>query len=96
METAQHIKNLTEMLSLQKKQSSIVFACVVAFYNLQGLVIEDRKKAAHVDAYQPVRFFAAECRFVERIKFMAVPQFLHPLADGVFFKGRDPEPFALN
>ena len=48
----------------------------------QLLVIERGKQAGAVDTDNPVRLRAAECRFIETVIFLAVPEMLEAFADG--------------
>ena len=48
----------------------------------QLLVIERGEKAGAVDADNPVRLRAAECRFIEAVIFLAVPEMVEAFADG--------------
>ena len=48
----------------------------------QLLVIERGKQAGAVDADNPVRLRAAECRFIETVIFLAVPEMVEAFADG--------------
>ena len=46
----------------------------------QLLVIERGEKAGAVDADKPVRLRAAECRFIETVIFLAVPEMIEAFA----------------
>ena len=48
----------------------------------QLLVIERGEKAGSVDTDNPVRLRAAECRFIEAVIFLAVPEMVEAFADG--------------
>ena len=48
----------------------------------QLLVIERGEKAGAVDTDNPVRLRAAECRFIEAVIFLAVPEMVEAFADG--------------
>ena len=50
--------------------------------NHQLLVIERGEKAGAVDTDNPVCLRAAECRFVEAVIFLAVPEMVKAFADG--------------
>ena len=57
----------------------------------QLLVIERGEKAGAVDADNPVRLRAAECRFIETVIFLAVPEMLEAFADGGVLQRADPQ-----
>ena len=48
----------------------------------QFFVIERSEQAGAVDADNPVRLRAAECRFIETVIFLAVPEMVEAFADG--------------
>ena len=45
-------------------------------------MIKRSEQAGAVDADNPVRLRAAECRFIETVIFFAVPEMLEAFADG--------------
>ena len=57
----------------------------------QLLVIERGEKAGAVDADNPVRLRAAECRFIEAVIFLAVPEMIEAFADGGVLQRADPQ-----
>ena len=57
----------------------------------QLLVIERGEKAGAVDADNPVRLRAAECRFIETVIFLAVPEMIEAFADGGVLQRADPQ-----
>ena len=57
----------------------------------QLLVIERGKQAGAVDADDPVRLRAAECRFIEAVIVLAVPEMPEALADGGVLQRADPQ-----
>ena len=57
----------------------------------QLLVIERGEKAGAVDADNPVRLRAAECRFIETVIFLAIPEMLEAFADGGVLQRADPQ-----
>ena len=57
----------------------------------QLLVIERGEKAGAVDADNPVRLRAAECRFIEAVIFLAVPEMVEAFADGGVLQRADPQ-----
>ena len=59
--------------------------------NHQLLVIERGKQAGAVDTDNPVRLRAAECRFIETVIFLAVPEMVEAFADGGVLQRADPQ-----
>ena len=57
----------------------------------QLLVIERGEKAGAVDTDDPVRLRAAECRFIEAVIFLAVPEMIEAFADGGVLQRADPQ-----
>ena len=57
----------------------------------QLLVVERGEKAGAVDADNPVRLRAAECRFIEAVIFLAVPEMLEAFVDGGVLQRADPQ-----
>ena len=57
----------------------------------QLLVIERGEKAGAVDTDNPVCLRAAECRFIETVKFLAVPEMIEAFADGGVLQRADPQ-----
>ena len=57
----------------------------------QLLVIERGEQAGAVDTDNPVRLRAAECRFIETVIFLAVPEMLEAFADGGVLQRADPQ-----
>ena len=54
-------------------------------------MIERGEKAGAVDTDNPVRLRAAECRFIETVIFLAVPEMLEAFADGGVLQRADPQ-----
>ena len=57
----------------------------------QLLMIERGEKAGAVDADNPVCLRAAECRFIETVIFLAVPEMVEAFADGGVLQRADPQ-----
>ena len=57
----------------------------------QLLVIERGEKAGAVDTDNPVCLRAAECRFIEAVIFLAVPEMVEAFADGGVLQRADPQ-----
>ena len=57
----------------------------------QLLVIERGEKAGAVDTDNPVCLRAAECRFIETVIFLAVPEMIEAFADGGVLQRADPQ-----
>ena len=57
----------------------------------QLLVIERGEKTGAVDADDPVCLRAAECRFIEAVIFLAVPEMIEAFADGGVLQRADPQ-----
>ena len=57
----------------------------------QLLVIERGEKTGAVDTDNPVRLRAAECRFIEAVIFLAVPEMVEAFADGGVLQRADPQ-----
>ena len=57
----------------------------------QLLVIERGKQAGAVDADNPVRLRAAECRFIEAVIFLTLPETIEALADSGILQRADPQ-----
>ena len=59
--------------------------------NYQLPVIEGGEKAGAVDTDNPVRLRAAECRFIETVILLAVPEMLEAFANGGVLQRADPQ-----
>ena len=61
--------------------------------DIHRLGVNQGKKPAGVNPYQPVCLLAAKRRFIQQIKILAVPEMVHAVPDRAFLQGRDPKAF---